>query len=115
MTFVTRLFMLLIGHAVADFALQSEVMAKGKNRHRRPAVIPEGQKYCACWPYWLASHAFIHGGVVWAVTQNMWLGVAEVVAHFVIDFIKCDNITNPHQDQAMHFVCRVGYALWSVK
>ena len=108
---LTKLFLLLCGHALADFALQPELMAQGKNRNKKPTNIPEGQKYVPCWHYWLSAHALISGGVVYMVTGQLHWGVFEVVAHWVIDFIKCDNITNPNQDQAMHFACRLLYLI----
>ena len=42
------LFQLLCGHAISDFALQSETMGLGKGRHKKP-------------PYFLAS--FIPGSI----------------------------------------------------
>jgi hypothetical protein len=104
------LFKLLIAHALADFSLQSDSMAKGKNRHNI-VTPPCGQKYIPCWPYWLTAHALIHGGSVWLITGNVWLGLIEVIAHWTIDFIKCENKTNPHQDQAMHLLCKIAYSI----
>lgn len=109
MNFIT-LFALLIGHAVADFALQSDSMARGKNRNRPPENIPPGQVPMAIWPYWLTSHALIHAGAVWLVTGNMWLAAAELVVHWVIDFAKCENWTGIHTDQFLHVMCKV---LWA--
>lgn len=104
-------FKLMVGHALADFALQSTEMGKGKNRNRKPDYIPEGQKYTPCWHYWLTSHALIHAGFVWLFTGNIWLGVAELILHWLIDFAKCENWTNPHQDQLLHVLCKIGYIL----
>jgi hypothetical protein len=109
------LFKLLIAHASADFALQSDAMAKGKNRHRKPDYIPAGQKFIPCWHYWLTAHALINGGMAWLVTGIVWVGFLETVLHWAIDFAKCENWTDPNQDQALHFVCKLGYcalALW---
>ena len=101
---------LLMAHALSDFSLQSDVMAKGKNRHNI-TVAPKGQKYVPCWHYWMSAHALIHGGAVWLVTGSMTLGIIEVIAHWIIDFIKCEGITNPHQDQVMHIGLRIIYAI----
>jgi hypothetical protein len=106
---MTTLFKLLIGHALADFALQSEIMAKGKNRHNKIDKIPPGQKYVPCWPYWLSAHALIHGGVVFLATGNVHWGVAETILHFVIDFLKCEGCTNPNTDQALHAITKLFY------
>lgn len=100
--------MLLCGHALADFALQSDAMAKGKNRHNKNPA-PKGQKYTPCWPYWLIAHSLIHGGIVYLITGNLFLGIIETVLHSVIDFMKCENVFTPHTDQALHLLCKVMY------
>ena len=102
-------FLLMVGFALADFALQGDAMAKGKNRNKKPDYIPEGQKYMPCWYFWLGAHGLIHGGAVYFVTGSLLLGVTETILHFVIDFIKCENITNPYQDQLLHLLCRLMY------
>ena len=53
--FWTVFWMLMCGHALADFPLQTPDMAKGKNYTIDPAhnAVP--------WYYWLASHCFVHG------------------------------------------------------
>lgn len=103
------LLKLLIAHALCDFSLQSDAMAKGKNRNRKPNYIPEEQKYIPCWGYWLTAHALISGGGVWLITGKWYWGLAEIIAHWIIDFLKCDNKTNPNQDQLLHFCCRIVY------
>lgn len=110
MTHLTLFFMLLIGHALADFALQSTDMAKGKNRHNK-VIPPKGQKYVACWPYWMSAHSLIHGGAVWFCTGMVGLGLAETVVHFLTDMVKCEGHTNPHGDQLIHLACKV---LWVI-
>jgi len=42
---ILMMFKFLMCHALADFVLQSDTMAKGKNRNRKPDYIPEGAKY----------------------------------------------------------------------
>lgn len=104
-------FYLLVGHAVADFALQPDSMGKGKNRNRKidRSAIPPGQKYVACWPYWLTAHALVHGGAVAVITGVWWLGLIETAAHWTIDFCKCDNKITVHQDQSLHIGCKIVY------
>ena len=104
------LLVLLFLHALADFAFQSDAMAKGKNRHHKTAA-PPGQKYMPCWHWWLSAHAAIHGGLIIVTFGVWWLGLIEFFAHFTIDFLKCDNVTNPNQDQAMHILLRFIYAI----
>lgn len=103
------IFRMLIAHAVADFALQSTDMAKGKNRNRKPENIPPGQKYTPCWPYWMASHSLIHGGAIYIATGSLTCGIIETVAHAAIDFAKCENWTGPHIDQFLHLLCKAAY------
>jgi len=98
-------FKLLIGHAFGDFVFQSEWMAKHKNRNRS-SIPPPGQKQQTVWVYVLTSHALVHGGIVWLLTGNMWLGLAETIAHWCIDFGKCENWYGIHMDQWLHFACK---------
>lgn len=106
------LFLLLCGHALADFALQSDVMAKGKNRNRPIdlAAVPPGQKVMPTWPYWLTAHALIHGLVV-AMFLGPQAGIAEAAAHWLIDFGKCESWYGIHVDQAAHVACKVAWFL----
>ena len=104
---------LIMGHALADFALQSDAMAKGKNFSRPVDLskIPPGQKVQVVWPYWMAAHALIHGGMVFLITGSLGLGVAEAAAHWWIDCAKCANITGIHMDQFLHAFCKVIWVL----
>ena len=101
---------LMMGHALKDFALQIDAMAKGKNRNNIPDFVPVGQKSVPCWPYWLSAHALISGGAVVVITNSILLGVMETVIHFIVDFAKCENLTDPHLDQMIHAFCRLCYA-----
>jgi len=101
-------FKLLVGHALADFVLQTDVMATWKNRHHKPDIIP---KAMPCWLYWSFAHALIHGGIVYGVTGSLLFGCVETIAHWSIDFAKCESWTNPHQDQILHLLCKIGYVL----
>lgn len=105
-------FKLLIGHAFADYVFQSEWMAKYKNRNR-PSHVPIGQRQQLTWfwVYVLTSHALVHGACVWIATDNMWLGLAETVFHWLIDFGKCENWYGIHQDQGAHIACKI---LWAI-
>ena len=103
---LTVLFLLLVGHSVADFSLQIDTMAKGKNRHNK-TIPPPGAKYVSCWPYWLTAHALTHGGAVYLVTGSVMLGFFETVAHWATDFCKCENWITVHEDQLIHVGCKV--------
>lgn len=112
--FIQSFFLLLIGHAIADFALQTDIMAKLKNRHNKPDFIPNGQKYVPCWGYWLSAHGLIHAGMVYVVTQNIWLAIIEFIAHCIIDFIKCENKINPHIDQLLHILTKISFIFFII-
>lgn len=106
---------LIMGHAVADFALQSDAMAKGKNRHISPIFVPPGQKLQICWPYWLAAHGLVHGAMVTFITGNVRLGLLEALCHVVVDFGKCENVYGIHVDQAFHVLFKVAIVLMASK
>jgi Protein of unknown function (DUF3307) len=101
------LFSLLIaGHALADFPLQGDTTAVNKNRHAKTEL----QKHVH-FQYWLGSHSIIHGAAVGLITGNVYLGMAEAVAHAVIDFGKCEKWYNIHVDQLLHVLCKVAWVL----
>lgn len=95
------LFYLLAGHALCDYPLQGDFLAKGKN-HRNP--IP-GVPWYQC----LIAHSIIHGGMVTLVTGNLLLGVIETSIHALIDFLKCSNKFGFNTDQFLHVVCKVAW------
>ena len=112
MTDLPALLLLLMGHALADFYLQSDAMAKGKNRHREPVGIPPGQKPQRIWPYWLSAHALIHGAAVFVVTVSISAALIEVGVHWLTDFGKCENWYGIHFDQLIHVATKVLIWVW---
>lgn len=108
---MSELLALLMGHAVADFALQSDWMAK----HKHPwmpidlKTVPPGQTPQVIWPYVLGAHGLIHGAAVWIVTGRWEFGLAESILHSLIDAGKCANRYGIHQDQGLHLLCKL---LW---
>ena len=105
------LFALLCGHAISDFALQSESMGLGKSRHKKPPYIPKGIREQTVWLYYLTAHAFINGGVVYLITQSQALGIAETIIHWIIDFCKTEGWINPHRDQMFHLLSKIVYCV----
>ncbi len=107
-------FALVIGHMVADYPLQTEFLAIGKN-HRLPLdQIPGGLSGTrGVWIHCLTAHALIHGGTVWIITGSVILALCEVVLHWVIDFMKSAGWTNLHVDQLLHLVCKGAY-VWVI-
>jgi hypothetical protein len=108
------LFKLFCAHAVADYALQSPWMASAKSRH---APTPEAYNPTlhgprqTIWPYVLTSHALIHGAAVALATGSVALGVCETVAHWLIDFGKCERWYGIHVDQWFHLACKVAWVV----
>lgn len=98
---ITVLFLLLSGHAVADYALQSDFIANAKNQ-----TTELGKQF---WVHVLPAHSLIHGLAVFLATDLIWLGVAETIIHGVTDYFKSAGKINLMQDQLIHFACK---ALW---
>jgi hypothetical protein len=93
--------LLLAGHAVADYPLQGDFLAKAKNRANPIPGVP--------WYHGLLPHAAIHGGMVGLITGSMTLGMAEFVAHCFIDDAKCMGRISYNTDQALHVACKVAW------
>jgi len=109
-------FALAIGHALADFPLQGEYLALGKNR-RYLEKLGDPLRPPQIWVSCMGAHCLIHSGAVWAVTGSSLLALIEFVLHWTLDTVKCAGRTNYTQDQAMHLVCKAlyvgaGYAGW---
>lgn len=95
--------MLLAGHALADYPLQGDFLAKAKNRANPIPGVP--------WYHGLFPHALIHGGTVALITGIWWLGLAETIIHAATDDAKCMGRIGFNTDQAIHVACKV---LWAV-
>lgn len=101
------LFKLLIGHALADYPLQGDFLARGKNRHLPPII--SGEKYA--WVYCMTAHSLIHAGAVWVITGSGILAFVELVAHWIIDFAKCEDAISFGMDQWLHIAVKATYAM----
>ncbi len=111
--FLVWFFALAIGHFLADYPLQGEFLAIRKN-HRLPPDADQGvpdfiELPNQLWVHCLTAHCMIHAGLVWIITGNVFLGLAELVLHWIIDFLKSAGLTNFHVDQFLHMACKVGY------
>lgn len=69
-------FWLITLHFVADFHLQSDFIAR--NKVQGSSIV---------WPWVLTAHSALHGAVVGYIL-NPFLGLAEFVAHWIIDHSK---------------------------
>lgn len=97
------LFLMLVGHAVADYALQNDFMAAAKNH-----TTELGKTY---WRWVLPSHGLIHAGFVYVITGSLLLGIAEFVIHTLTDYLKCDGRIGFNADQFIHVGCKVVWAI----
>jgi Protein of unknown function (DUF3307) len=102
MTTLEVLAWLLIGHAVADYGLQSEWMARAK----QPGFTFGGE---VIWPGVLACHAAIHAGAVKLATGSWLLAGLEFVSHSAIDYSRGRGRLSYNGDQAAHIACK---AVW---
>mgnify|MGYP001359653698 CR=1 FL=1 len=93
--------LLVFGHYLGDYGLQSAYMAAGKNRHDPNNRTP--------WFHPLFAHCAIHSGFVYLATGSVTLALAELAAHFVIDDTKCRGWFGEGTDQALHLFCK---AVW---
>lgn len=100
------LFAMLVGHCLADYPLQGDFLAQGKNRNTSIGKI--------FWPHALFAHSMIHAGFVAAITGSVLLGVAEAVIHAITDWLKCENRISLNTDQSIHVVCKVIWAAIAV-
>ena len=130
---MTFFLLMLVGHALADYPLQGDFLARAKNHTAPIPGVP--------WVHGLFWHAVIHGGAVGLATGSAVLGVAETLVHMLIDHAKCagwfnrwfgavpwgERLEQPstddlsrafHIDQGLHVACKVLWALaatlWSL-
>jgi hypothetical protein len=111
---IALFFALVIGHALGDYPLQGDFLAKAKN-HTAP--IPGVPWYQA-----LTAHAAIQAGIVWLLTGSSELALLEFVCHWCIDRWKC-GMTSPFAsvnasdfdlDQLLHVICKAVWILVAV-
>lgn len=107
MEFTPLLFWLLVGHALCDYPLQGDFMARAKN----PVYVMPGVH----WLPVMLAHCLIHAGAVALVTGSVAAGVCELGAHFLIDTTRCRGRYGFVVDQALHAGCKVFLAFWFAK
>ncbi len=104
------LVVLFACHYIVDFALQNEWVAVNKSRHsKRKSTDDQGLPISFLWPHLLTAHSFQHGFFVMMFTQNLKIGVAEIISHWITDYGKCEGWFGFHVDQIIHLVTKV---LW---
>jgi hypothetical protein len=96
------LILLLLGHLLADYSLQSDKMAVEK--------CP-GKDVTLHWSWWFVSSCRDPWTDRGLVDGRSLLGLAETLSHAVIDFGKCRLRYPLIVDQALHWACKV---LWVI-
>ena len=99
-----QLFILLImGHLIGDYILQSENVAIGKNFavDRKRLGVP--------WFYWMGAHCSVHAMIVYFLSGSVALAVVEFVSHWCIDSGKCAGWYSLSIDQTLHVLCKAMY------
>jgi len=95
------LALLVFGHFLADFGLQTAFVAQCKNRHADAAA--------GIWPWIMSAHAAIHAGLVLVITGVPMLFAAEFACHWGIDALRCDSRISFHADQLLHLACKLAW------
>lgn len=106
MTFAILFAALIVGHALCDYPLQGDFLARAKNRTMPIPGVP--------WYQALGAHAAIHGGAVALITGMPLLGVAETLLHAFIDDAKCRGKIGFNTDQAAHVFCKFMWAMIAI-
>ena len=96
-------FAFAIMHALADFSLQSDYMARGKRRDQ--AANTEE------WVIALTAHSLVHAGGVWLISGSVLLGAVELGLHWLIDLGKGEGKYGVSADQGLHLACKLGYVV----
>ncbi len=92
-----------IAHALADYPLQGDYLAREKQR--RQGGAPRD------WLIALTAHALIHSGGVWIVSGSVLLACAELCIHWLIDLGKGEGRYGYVADQLLHLACKGLYVV----
>lgn len=93
----------VVMHALADFPLQGDYVAKQKARRQADSR--------SVWIVALSAHSVIHAGGVWLVSGSLAFGMVELFAHALIDVAKGEGKFGIITDQLLHLGCKVVYAV----
>ncbi|MBC7980130.1 MAG: DUF3307 domain-containing protein [Armatimonadetes bacterium] len=106
------LLAMMIGHALGDYPLQGHFLATVKNRHADiSGFFGGGPGPKGMWIHALTAHALVQAGIVWLITGSAVLVIAELVLHWVIDYVRCEEWISFTLDQALHVGCKMIYAV----
>jgi hypothetical protein len=96
---ITLLLGMVAAHALCDYPLQGDFLARAKN-HRAP--LPGVPWYQA-----LFAHALIQAAAVSLLTGSIALGIGEFVMHSAIDYTKSEGSISYNTDQFLHVVSKI--------
>lgn len=105
------LILLLFWHALADFPLQGDFLARWKDHKYLALPDKPGAPRNSIWQWCLVMHCLIQAGGVYLVTGWWVLFVLELVAHGVIDLAKCKGRIDFHLDQTLHLSCKLVWVI----
>lgn len=91
--------LLITMHFIGDYVLQSDFMAKAKNRNTDVGRVMS--------TYVLPAHASVHGLLVLIVTGSIILFYIEAIFHYIVDYNKNESIITLHQDQLLHLGSKI--------
>jgi len=100
---IELLALLLFAHFLFDYPLQGDWLSRAKNRFDPIQHVP--------WYQAMAAHTAMHGMAVWLITGIPLLGLAEMAIHWITDDLKLRGELTFNQDQAIHIVCKVVWAV----
>ena len=110
-SFIITALLAYFGHFFGDYILQTDFLAKAKNRHSEINSVDRHG-----WIGYLIAHCYMWGVSVyapmfwyeWEAVKSfmvaLFLFVANTVIHFSVDWLKCEKKTTLLIDQLIHSV-----------
>jgi hypothetical protein len=95
----------VVMHALADFPLQGDFLARQKSRKH---ADNRGN-----WIVALCAHCVIQAGGVWLVSGSLAIAAVELILHGLIDLAKGEEKFGIAADQALHVLCKLAY-VWAL-
>ena len=96
-------FAFAIMHALADYPLQGEFLARVKQRKNADCTRD--------WLIGLTAHSLIHAGGVWLISGLVLFAFIEFVLHWLIDLGKGEGLYGYLTDQLLHLLCKLGFVV----
>lgn len=96
-------FAFAIAHALADFPLQGDYLARMKRRDQSTTTME--------WVISLTAHSLVQAGGVWIVSGSPLVAAIELVLHWIIDLAKGEGKFGYTTDQVLHLLCKLAYTV----